>query len=101
MLCLYPAVVVAEVVVGAGAGVVVRVGGGTPGRKVEVGVGVCLGVGAGAGPIGSTGVGLGLVLPDVVEEPGALGGGVGSTVNVQDRPITTSGGLKGSQGVRM
>ena len=69
MLCLYPAVVVAEVGVGAGARVVVRPGGGTPGRKVAVVVGVCLGVGAGGGPIGRLGVGLGVGLPAVVGAP--------------------------------
>ena len=42
MLCLYLAVVVADVGVGAGTGVVVSAGGGTPGRKVAVVVGVCL-----------------------------------------------------------
>ena len=35
-MCLYPVVVVAELGAGAGAGVVVRAGGGTPGRKVAV-----------------------------------------------------------------
>ena len=69
--------------VGAGAGVVVRAGGRIPGRKgVLVEADVCLGVGAGGGPVGSTGVGLGLVLPEVVEEPWALGGGVVKVVAI-------------------
>ena len=56
--------VVEDVRVGAGAGVVVRAGGETPGRKVEVaGSGVCPGIGPGGGPIGKLGVGLGVGLP--------------------------------------
>ena len=69
MLRLYPAVVVAEVGVGAGSGVVVRAGGGTPGRKVAVVAAVCLEVGAGGGPIGRLGVGLGVGLPALVGAP--------------------------------
>ena len=54
-----------DVRVGAEAGVVVRAGGGTPGRKVAVGGRVCLGVGAGGGPIGRVGLGVGLPVGEV------------------------------------
>ena len=82
MLCLYPAVVDPDVGVGAGAGVVVRAGGGTPGRKVAVVLGVCLGVGAGGGPMGRLGVGLGVGLPAGVGAPCVLGGGVVKVVAI-------------------